>query len=134
MDARRTRIRAESEQTRLSTSNATLPGLILLAIGIVALVTSIILLVAYGFPSDVSEKPESLSGTITLCVGGVLSIAGIIVALYLKHKNDRRKKEKVRPRRARITPSPPPSYSDIQRQKGQPYSEYHDNSYISAVA
>ena len=141
MDARRNRRAQDPEATRLSKSNSTLPGLIILAAGVLCLIASICLFAAFGFPTDISEEPEQISGIVALAVGAVLTLIGIMVAVYLKRQKEKQLKELARSKKARVSPNvspspynrgPPPNYQDIPRQQRQ-YKHY-DSDFMSTVS
>ena len=142
MDARRSRRTNEPENTKLSRSNSTLPGLVLLAVGVICLVLSICLVAAFGFPSNISEKPQKVSGIIALGLGLLLTVIGIGVSVYLKKKKDQRKKEIAKQRRTKISPNvapppydrgPPPSYQDIPKQQTN-FNKSYDTDLLSIVS
>ena len=141
MDARRNRRGQDPEATRLSRSNSTLPGLIILAAGVLCLIASICLFAAFGFPTDISNEPEQISGILTLAVGAVLTLIGIMVAAYLKRQKEKQMKELARLKKAKVSPNvspppydrgPPPNYQDIPRQQRQ-YKHY-GSDFMSTVS
>ncbi len=125
MDARRNR--RGHDDTVLSKSNSSLPGLIVLSIGILFLIASICLFAVFGFPKNVSEEPKKLSGVIALGVGVLLTAIGVIVSVCLKKKRDKRRKELARQKKAKVSPNvhslpayshnPPPAYQDVPGQQ-----------------
>ena len=140
MDARRNR-RAHEESTKISKSNSTLPGLIILAAGVLFLIACICLFAAFGFPTEITDKPEQISGVVTLAVGVILCFVGILVAVYLKKEKEKHEREIARMKKAKVSPKispppyntgPPPKYQDIPRKERQ--FQHYDTDYMSTVS
>lgn len=96
LDTRRYQQHRAATQTTTVISGSALPGLVIVGVGLVVIVIGIILIAAFGVPSDVSNHPEQLSGVIVLVVGIVITLVGIILAAHLKKQADLRRRQKRR--------------------------------------
>ena len=72
---------------QMSSSTATLPGLVILGLGIVVLLTGIIMLAAFGIPDNIDEEPRQLAPPIIISIGTIMCLIGIIYAMYLNKKD-----------------------------------------------
>ena len=135
MDVRRYHNR-DTTDTPVALSNKTLPGLVVLAIGIIIVITGLILLAAFGVPKDISTNPEKLSGVVALGVGVVISVIGVIMSIVLRKRAREAKREAKRRQReaqqeqqaarqaARIAPVPytEPHHAVNAKQHEQAYA------------
>ena len=94
--ATRTYTNRQNETPDVTIASSSLPGLILLAIGIFILVVGAVLMAYLGLPkAPISDNIETIAGPIVLCVGVLVTGTGIGVSLYLKKK---REKARAKPR------------------------------------
>ena len=70
-----------------------------IGLGIVTLFAGIILIVAFGLPSDISQNPRSISGVVVCVVGVCLSF---IASVYAYTQNVKRKKRIARSRLMKV--------------------------------
>ena len=129
MEARRYRNRGEPDDIRLSSSNVTIPGLVLITLGILFLVTAIVLYAVYGFPTDMANENGQVAGTICLIIGTLLTITGIGVAIHLNVKHQRQKKQLAKQRKTKSRPNGVQS-----RQQRNHRNNLHTHSTISIVS
>ena len=92
MDAANRRFRDRSDSVEISESNVTLPGLLVLGVGVLILIGGIVLMAAFGV-DDFAGSPRQISGPIVLGVGGVMCLGGICYAAYLKSKHEKAEKQ-----------------------------------------
>ncbi len=86
MEARRYR---NDNQPDVNISNRTLPGVIILAAGLVVVIVGGILMAVLGVPTDttpVTEYPLTIVGPIVLAVGLLLFVIGLGYTVHLKYK------------------------------------------------
>lgn len=103
LDTRRYRER-QAQQSKVHITSSSIPGLVILAIGVMVIVAGVILMASFGTPkTPFADNKETYSGPITLGVGGLLSLIGICLSVYLKNS---RKKEKTKVKSTqRISPN-----------------------------
>ena len=71
-----------------------------IGVGVVILFTGIILIVAFGLPNNISQKPQSLSGTLVCALGVAILLVGCIYA-YIQNRK-RRKRHRARARLMKV--------------------------------
>ena len=82
MEAARYNKRVEGRaDVKLKVTNKTLPGILLIVIGIVIIIIAIMMFAAFGLPKDVSQRPKELAGPITVAIGSSTCIVGIVLTL-----------------------------------------------------
>ena len=79
---------------KVSSSTKSLPGLIVISVGMAMLVAAVVMLAIFGLPKDISNKPEQLAGPIVAAAGGLVCLIGICCAVYLNNKKGRKVKER----------------------------------------
>ncbi|KAK2142432.1 hypothetical protein NP493_4891g00000 [Ridgeia piscesae] len=69
----------------------TLPGVVLLILGMLFVLAGIMLMIAFGLPRDVLAHPKRIIGTAVIALGGVFGLAGVVYAVTTngRSKNSR---------------------------------------------
>ena len=106
------RFRANYPRRPLSAkiSGANFRSASVIAVGVVALFAGIILIVAFGVPNNVPEKPESISGTLVSILGLALIIAGSIYAYCQNRRKRRRQRARARLMKVRTLAQVAPAF------------------------
>ena len=91
MDTRRYQKRqAATGQVDIHTSS--IPGLLVLTIGIIIIIVAVILIVAIGVDGPLSGK--YLAGPICMAIGGLVVIVGVVVAIRAKQRRKAKKQQR----------------------------------------
>ncbi|KAI0215512.1 hypothetical protein LSAT2_032434 [Lamellibrachia satsuma] len=85
-----------TEMSTFSFNKRTLPGIILLIVGMLFVIAGIMLMIAFGLPRDVLADPKQLIGSVVIALGGGFGLAGVVYAAYVKGRS---RKQLTRPER-----------------------------------
>lgn len=89
MDSHRIRSLTSRRPPSAQISTHNVRSTVVIVIGVLTLFTGIILIVAFGVPSDVTRNPSSLSGTLVCAAGGLIIAVGSLYAYRTHRRNNR---------------------------------------------
>ena len=84
MEAARYHNRDRRSDVQLAVTNKTLPGILVLVLGLCIVIAGIILFAAYGLPDNVSQNPKTISGPITVSAGVLVCLLGAFITRKLR--------------------------------------------------
>jgi hypothetical protein len=90
MDTHRFRSVNGRRPTSVQISGTNFKTTVFIGVGVVTLFTGIILIVAYGLPEDIPQKPRSVSGAVVCAVGVLILLIGSVYA-YIQNRKKRRR-------------------------------------------
>ena len=67
----------------------TLPGVVLLILGMLFVLAGIMLMIAFGLPRDVLAHPKRIIGTAVIALGGVFGLAGVVYAVTINGRSNK---------------------------------------------